>query len=154
MSKSAGRSIDQAVSRRLPTVVARVWFQVVWDLWWTKCHWDRFSGSNSASPANSHSTNCFIKYLSIYLYGSTVILLDLGRFFSFLIYTQLVGLLGREISPSQGRYLRREQKKTQNKRTQTSMPWVGFESTIPPFERAKTVHALDRAATVIGSVNK
>jgi hypothetical protein len=27
---------------------------------------------------------------------------------------------------------------------------VGFESTIPVFERAKTVQALDRAATVIG----
>jgi hypothetical protein len=37
----------------------------------------------------------------------------------------------------------------QNKRTQTSMPWVGFETTIPAFERAKTVHALDLAATVI-----
>jgi hypothetical protein len=36
---------------------------------------------------------------------------------------------------------------TQNKRTQTSMPQVGFEPTIPVFERAKTVHALDRAAT-------
>jgi hypothetical protein len=31
------------------------------------------------------------------------------------------------------------------------MPWVGFEPTIPVFERAKTVHASDRAATVIGS---
>jgi hypothetical protein len=30
------------------------------------------------------------------------------------------------------------------------MPWVGFEPTIPVFERAKTVHALDRAAIVIG----
>jgi hypothetical protein len=40
---------------------------------------------------------------------------------------------------------------TQNKHRQTSMPWVGFELTIPAFERAKTVHALDRAATVIGS---
>jgi hypothetical protein len=30
------------------------------------------------------------------------------------------------------------------------MPWVGFEPTIPAFERAKTVHALDRAATVTG----
>jgi hypothetical protein len=39
---------------------------------------------------------------------------------------------------------------TQNKRTQTSMPRVGFEPTIPVFELAKTVHALDRAATVIG----
>jgi hypothetical protein len=30
------------------------------------------------------------------------------------------------------------------------MPWVGFEPTIPAFERAKTVHVLDRAANVIG----
>jgi hypothetical protein len=30
------------------------------------------------------------------------------------------------------------------------MPRVGFENTIPVFEWAKTVHALDRAATVIG----
>jgi hypothetical protein len=30
------------------------------------------------------------------------------------------------------------------------MPWVGVDSTIPAFERAKTVHALDRAATVTG----
>jgi hypothetical protein len=42
---------------------------------------------------------------------------------------------------------------TQNKRTQTSMPRVRFEPTIPVFERAKTVHPLDRAATVIGSNN-
>jgi hypothetical protein len=33
------------------------------------------------------------------------------------------------------------------------MPRVGYEPTIPVFERAKTVHALDRAATVIGVVN-
>jgi hypothetical protein len=30
------------------------------------------------------------------------------------------------------------------------MPQVRFEPTIPMFERAKTVHALDRAATAIG----
>jgi hypothetical protein len=29
------------------------------------------------------------------------------------------------------------------------MPWAGFEPTILVFERAKTVYALDRAATVI-----
>jgi hypothetical protein len=39
---------------------------------------------------------------------------------------------------------------TQNKRTQTSIPRVGLEPTIPMFERAK---ALDRAATVIGTNN-
>jgi hypothetical protein len=38
---------------------------------------------------------------------------------------------------------------TQNKRTQTSMRQVRFEPTIPVFERAKAVYALDRAATVI-----
>jgi hypothetical protein len=31
------------------------------------------------------------------------------------------------------------------------MLWVRFEPTIPGFERAKTVYALDRAATVIGT---
>jgi hypothetical protein len=31
------------------------------------------------------------------------------------------------------------------------MPQVGFEPTIPAFERAKAVHALDRATTVIGN---
>jgi hypothetical protein len=30
------------------------------------------------------------------------------------------------------------------------MPGVGFDPMIPVFKRAKTVHALDRAATVIG----
>jgi hypothetical protein len=37
----------------------------------------------------------------------------------------------------------------QNKGTQTSMPQVGFEPTFRLFKRAKTVHALDRASTVI-----
>jgi hypothetical protein len=31
------------------------------------------------------------------------------------------------------------------------MPQVGFEPTIPVFELAKTVHASDRAANVIGT---
>jgi hypothetical protein len=32
------------------------------------------------------------------------------------------------------------------------MPWMGFEPTIPASERAKTVHVLDRSATVTGVV--
>jgi hypothetical protein len=32
------------------------------------------------------------------------------------------------------------------------MPQVDFEPMIPMFERAKTVHVLDHAATVIGHV--
>jgi hypothetical protein len=64
----------------------------------------------------------------------------------FLNLRHSVGLLGRVISPSQGRYVTQ----TQNKHKQTSMPRVGFEPTIPAFKRAQTFHALDRAATVIG----
>jgi hypothetical protein len=41
---------------------------------------------------------------------------------------------------------------TQNKRTQTPIPRVGFEPSILLFERAKTVYALDRAASVVGHV--
>jgi hypothetical protein len=66
----------------------------------------------------------------------------------FLILRHSVGLLGRVISPSQGRYLIQ----THNKHKQTSMHRVGFEPTIPGLERAKTVHGLDRAATVIGTL--
>jgi hypothetical protein len=40
---------------------------------------------------------------------------------------------------------------TQNKLTQISMSGEGFGPKIPVFERAKTVHASDRAATVIGN---
>jgi hypothetical protein len=31
------------------------------------------------------------------------------------------------------------------------MPWVGLKPTMPESERAKTIHALDRAATVTGN---
>jgi hypothetical protein len=64
----------------------------------------------------------------------------------FLNLRKSVGLLGRGIRPKQGRYLTQ----TYNKHRQTSMPWVGFEPTIPAFERTKTVHALYLAANVIG----
>jgi hypothetical protein len=46
------------------------------------------------------------------------------------------------ISPSQGLYLY-----TEETHTETSMPRVRFEPTIPVCVRAKTVHALDRAAS-------
>jgi hypothetical protein len=67
-------------------------------------------------------------------------------------FSQTVGLLGRVISPLQSRYLNTgELKHRINAYThQISMPCVGFEPTIPASELAKTVHALDRAATVTG----
>jgi hypothetical protein len=49
-----------------------------------------------------------LPFLSVY--GSTA-LVEFGRFFSFLIYTQSAGLLGRGISPSQGHCLHTEQHK-------------------------------------------
>jgi hypothetical protein len=63
----------------------------------------------------------------------------------FLNLRQMVGLFERGISSLQGCYLTQ----TQNKRKQTSMPWVGFEPTIPVLEVAKTFHAVDRMATVM-----
>jgi hypothetical protein len=65
-----------------------------------------------------------MELLSFWLYSP----LDLGRFFSFLIYTQTVGLLGRGISPSQGRYLHTD---------------IHASS-------GKTVHSVHSAATAIG----
>jgi hypothetical protein len=46
-------------------------------------------------------------YLPTYLSMALIALVDLGLFSRFLISTQLVGPLGRGISPSQGRYLHR-----------------------------------------------
>jgi hypothetical protein len=76
----------------------------------------------------------------------------LASAFSFMIILLTVGLLGRVISSSQGLYLNTGQHKHRiNIYThQTSMPCVRFEPTIPASERAKTVHALNRSATVTG----
>jgi hypothetical protein len=89
-----------------------------------------------------------LHYLLLSLYGP---LLDLGRFFQFLIlYTN-----GRTPWTGDQPIARplptHRTTQTKNKRTQTSMHGVGLEPTTPVFERAKMVHALDRAATVIGS---
>jgi hypothetical protein len=67
-------------------------------------------------------------------------------------FSQKVGFLGQVISLSQGLYLNTGQHKHRIKAYthQTSMPWVGFEPTIPASERVKTVHVSDRAATVTG----
>jgi hypothetical protein len=85
-----------------------------------------------------------------YVYGSFFLSMALQPFGAWPLFQfQSVRLLGRGISPLQGRYLHTEQQ-TQNKRTQISMPRVRYEPTTLMFERAKTVHAIDRAATVIG----
>jgi hypothetical protein len=87
-------------------------------------------------------------YLSIY--GSTV-LVDFGLIFSFLIYTQSVGLLGRAISLSQGRYLYTQKHEDRiNAHRYPHLEWESNPRSLLLSERAKTVHALDRTAIVIG----
>jgi hypothetical protein len=72
------------------------------------------------------------------------------RFFSFLIVYTVGRTPWTGDQPVAKPLPRHRTTQTQNKRTQTSMPRVGFEPTTPAFERAKTVHALDREVTVIG----
>jgi hypothetical protein len=103
------------------------------------------------STLSTNLSICLSIYLSVCLPMAIRPLLDLGCFFSFLIlYT--VGRTPWTGDQTVARLLPAHRTaQTQNKRTQTSMPQVGFELMIPVFERAKTVHALDRAASVIGS---
>jgi hypothetical protein len=87
-----------------------------------------------------------MKGLRNFLSSFLLPLWSIGLISQFLDHSQTAGLLGRVISSSQG-------KTQENAYThQTSMPWVRFEPTIPAYERAKTVHALNRSATVTGGL--
>jgi hypothetical protein len=87
--------------------------------------------------------------LSLSLYGSGV-LLDLGHFFSILILYTVGRTSWTRNKPVVRALPTHRTTQTQNKHTQTTMPWMRFEPTIPVFERAKTVHDLHRAATAMG----
>jgi hypothetical protein len=80
-------------------------------------------------------------------------LLDLHHFFSFLIFYTVGRTPWKGDQPFARPLPAHRTVQTQNKRTQTFMPQVGFEPTIPVFERAKTFHALDYLTTVIGYHN-
>jgi hypothetical protein len=78
----------------------------------------KHSAPSSGNVKNAVTLSPFFLYatdqednMETSIYVSTS-LENLGGFFSFLIYTQSVGLLGRRISPSQGRYLHTEQHNT------------------------------------------
>jgi hypothetical protein len=92
----------------------------------------------------------FVNQFHSFIYGSTALCWALAALFSFVnLYA-----VGRtpwtgDLTVTRPQPTHRTAQ-TQNKRTQTSMPRVGFEPTIAVFERAKTVHSLDRAATVVG----
>jgi hypothetical protein len=84
----------------------------------------------------------------LWLYGP---LLDLGRFFSFLMLHTVSRIPWTGDQPVARPLPIHRTTRTKDKRTQTFMPRVEFEPTIPVFERAKIVHALDSAATIIGT---
>jgi hypothetical protein len=67
--------------------------------------------------------------LSLWLYSP----LDLGRFFSFLILYTVGRTPWTGDQPAARPLPTHRTTQTQNKRTQTSMPRVGFEPTIPVF---------------------
>jgi hypothetical protein len=90
-------------------------------------------------------------YSSVYLWLYSP-LMALAAFSVSSAFTLSVGHIGPGISPSQGRTCTQSTTQAQNKSTQAFMPQVGSEPTIPVFERAKKVHALDRTSTVIGSL--
>jgi hypothetical protein len=76
--------------------------------------------------------------------------LDLARYFSYLIVYTIGRTPWTREQPIARLLPRHRTTKSQNKRTQTSMTRVEFELTTLMFERGKTGHALDQAATVIG----
>jgi hypothetical protein len=78
-------------------------------------------------------------YMAIYLYTPLV---DVGCFFSFLIHTQLVGLLGMRYQPLARPLPTHRTTQTQNKRAQTSMPRVGFKT----FFNSSKKNSFGRAA--------
>jgi hypothetical protein len=89
-------------------------------------------------------------YLSIYkcLYSP---LLGLARSFSFLIFYTVGRTPWMGDQPIVSSLPAYRTAQIYNKHTKTFMPQVVFEPTTPVFERAKTVHALDGSATVIGT---
>jgi hypothetical protein len=109
--------------------------------------WRPLSETRNLSSNNFFPRSYFFIYLSIALHPFS----DLGRFFSFLILHTFGRTPWNGDQPAARPLPTHRTTQTQNKRIQTSMPRVGFEPTIQVFERAKTVHALDRAVTLIGS---
>jgi hypothetical protein len=112
----------------------------------TACHWPLSWSSWIQSTSSNYiymAPNLYHSPIYVYLslYGSTA-LVDLGRFFSFLIYIQSVGLLGRGISRSQGRYLHAEQHK-HRKITHTNIqPWNGIRTHDPVVRAGEDVPCL------------
>jgi hypothetical protein len=111
----------------------------------------KFDSTNSQKrspwPHDFSHTGILDSYISLSIYSP---FLDLGRFFIFLILYTVGRTIWTGDQPVARLLPTNRTTQTQNKSTQTPIPRVGFKPTMPPFERAKKVHALDRVATVIG----
>jgi hypothetical protein len=106
---------------------------------------------SSVGPlTGSHCTSQYTASLWHYCYGSTALCWALAAFSASWSHTQSTGLLGREISPSQGLYLHRTTQ-TQNKHTHRH-PCIEWDSN-PRSQRSsesRLFNALYGAATVVG----
>jgi hypothetical protein len=83
--------------------------------------------------------------------GSTALLLELGRFWSFLLLHRVGRRTWDEI-PVRRKALTYTQDNTSTRNTQKSMPAVAFEPMSPAFERTKTLHGSDGVAAVVGEI--
>jgi hypothetical protein len=96
--------------------------------------------------ANQSLLHFYSHFLSLWLCSP----FDLGRCFSFLSLLTIGTTPWTGNRPVARPLPTNRATQTQNKRTQISVPRVGFKPTNPVFMREKTVHALDKAATEIG----
>jgi hypothetical protein len=106
-----------------------------------------FQAQNNMCSVRNIRYPCVHSFIHQWLYSP---LLGPGLFFSFVIVFTDCRIPWTSDQPVSKPLPTHRTAQTVKTHTQTSMPWVGFDPMIPAFERAKTVHALARSATVIG----
>jgi hypothetical protein len=116
---------------------------------WRKCVVTTLKKDYSVQYLNQwyNFMNCSHPSIHNWVYS---LLLGPGHFFSFVILYTVSRTPWMGDQPVARPLSMYRSSQTQNKRTQISMPQVGFEPMNPMFMQAKTVQALDRTASVIG----
>jgi hypothetical protein len=107
-----------------------------------------FFAPNADKNVSFHTNYVLLEIVPIFFSVALQSLKDLGRltYRRFLeLFTQMVGLLGRVISPSQGLYLHRT---TQHRKTRTNIHALSGIRTHDPSNQPAKTHASDRTATV------
>jgi hypothetical protein len=134
----------------------------VWTLWSKE---NLFSLPGIELQPSSPSLSRLLRWLSIYLtiflfiYGSRVFLLDLGRFFSLLILYTAGRTPWTGDRPVAGPLTTHRTTQTRNKRIQTCILRVGFEPTIPasarhfmPRRRERPLWSAETAAVKLNEI--